>query len=81
MNEIGDFPYKNYGWICPKCGQVYSPNITTCPCNKIGVVKCDNGDEFLDIRDGKKSEPISYYHSYDWESFIKQIQSTIKEKS
>lgn len=25
----------NYGWICPKCGKVYGPNVQECyNCNK-----------------------------------------------
>ena len=28
-------PKTNYGWICPKCEKVYSPNIKECwRCNK-----------------------------------------------
>ena len=27
-------PYKEYGWICPKCGRVYAPHMNWCPnCN------------------------------------------------
>lgn len=25
-----NFGYINYGWICPKCGAVYGPHISTC---------------------------------------------------
>lgn len=24
-------PHKEYGWICPKCGRVYSPSTNQCP--------------------------------------------------
>lgn len=31
---IGDFPPNNYfaprGWVCPKCGRVYSPSTPMC---------------------------------------------------
>lgn len=27
---IGDFPDAPRGWVCPKCGRVYSPNTTMC---------------------------------------------------
>ena len=31
---IGDFPYNDYfapkGWVCPKCGRVYSPSTPMC---------------------------------------------------
>lgn len=29
--QPGDFnPHKEYGWICPKCGRVYSPSTSQC---------------------------------------------------
>lgn len=43
---------NNTGWICPKCGRVYSPNTTECPkCNNL---KCNNpysGYEFINKED------------------------------
>ena len=27
---IGDKPYTQSGWVCPKCGRVYSPSIPFC---------------------------------------------------
>ena len=27
---IGDIPDAPRGWVCPKCGRVYSPNIPMC---------------------------------------------------
>ena len=27
---IGDFPDAQRGWVCPKCGRVYSPNTPMC---------------------------------------------------
>lgn len=26
-------PNIRYGWVCPRCGKVYSPNVNTCGCN------------------------------------------------
>jgi len=27
-------PIFIYGWICPRCQRVHSPNIITCQCNR-----------------------------------------------
>lgn len=41
--QIGDVPYRdwsyigNYGWICPKCRRVNSPNVNHCPCSEPGA--------------------------------------------
>ena len=28
--KVNDLTSFNYGWICPKCGSVYSPNTVEC---------------------------------------------------
>lgn len=33
----------NYGWICPKCGRVFSPFTMMCPYCKDAVSPMDNG--------------------------------------
>lgn len=37
------YPYQeNRGWICPRCGRVYSPSTTECwECNKKNVFPCN----------------------------------------
>jgi hypothetical protein len=45
LESTGDFycsgvhqsnePKINYGWICPRCTKVHSPNSTTCDCSSI----------------------------------------------
>lgn len=34
------FKFANYGWICPKCGRVFSPFTMMCP-------YCNNGDNVV----------------------------------
>lgn len=37
-----------YGWICPKCGRVYSPTVITCTCCRnfdLGHVTCADQSE------------------------------------
>ena len=29
-----------YGWVCPKCGRVLSPNMSICPCSDKWEVTC-----------------------------------------
>jgi DNA-directed RNA polymerase subunit RPC12/RpoP len=29
-----------YGWVCPKCGQVNAPWISTCSCSKKWKITC-----------------------------------------
>ena len=37
------FKFANYGWICPKCGRVYSPFTMMCPYCKDADSPMDNG--------------------------------------
>lgn len=37
-------PYYQYGWVCPKCGSVYSPTTSCCPrCSRPYEVTCTYG--------------------------------------
>lgn len=33
LPEDFQHPIKEYGWICPKCGQVNAPFVRECPCS------------------------------------------------
>ena len=40
-------PYYQYGWVCPKCGSVYSPTTSCCPrCAKPYEVTCTYGGAY-----------------------------------
>ena len=54
-NVIGNItlPPKNYGWICPKCGRVYSPITVLCHyCRKKEGTECKSST----IKDIKENE-------------------------
>lgn len=39
--------YYRYGWICPKCGSVYSPTTSCCPkCTKPYEITCTYGGTY-----------------------------------
>lgn len=40
-------PCYQYGWVCPKCGSVYSPTTSCCPrCAKPYEVTCTYGGAY-----------------------------------
>lgn len=43
FKEKSDFTLVHqYGWVCPRCGNVYSPSITFCPrCSKPIEIVCN----------------------------------------
>ncbi len=46
-NISGYYTPINYGWICPKCGSVYSPTTSCCPrCSKLYEVTCTYGGTY-----------------------------------
>ena len=58
---INDFPDMPRGWICPKCGRVYSPSTSTC-FNCVGnnsPTITSTGTDILNDKDW-------------WESYLKQ---------
>ena len=36
-----------YGWICPRCGKVYSPSVNSCGCNSTGGTIKSNTTESI----------------------------------
>lgn len=43
FDNTQQFKFANYGWVCPKCGRVYSPFTMMCPYCKDAVSPMDNG--------------------------------------
>lgn len=44
-DKVFNTPISQYGWVCPKCGAVMSPNSTECSyCKPTVRVTCGTGD-------------------------------------
>ena len=58
---ITDFPkyfFGEQGWICPKCGRVFSPRTYECHyCNSSEVVKTSTTTELPQQEESNKKEP------------------------
>lgn len=63
-------PYNNFfgqqGWICPKCGRVYSPFTTMCPyCKNEGSIvsnlsdRCNEPVDERKLKEERKQEPMT----------------------
>ena len=57
---------NNQGWICPKCGRVYSPNVNECDLCNLGKTTFPNVDDIpiVDYPDYSKMNPCAVCPNY-----------------
>lgn len=57
--QLNKYPVSQYGWICPKCNNIYSPFVEQCyECNKKQPVNKTTYDIFMPDITNPPGEPI-----------------------